>query len=239
MKKLISFIAIILIIASASNLFAQKEKMDIIYMKDGGIYKGKIIVQTNDYIKIKTESGTYNPPLNNIRKIAQDGDSLENGDNQIQTDSINIIDSQLMKKTLIRNDFQPLTISYRNPGIATLMSLVFPGGGQFYNAQSSKGIGFFLWSSINSGVIIYALQGNIDHGTQDAIIIIAGISELTCWISGMIDANSMAKKINNRYIASFNLGNNKTLSFNPEVKPISLPFEYNLLSYGFSMQLSF
>lgn len=30
--------------------------------------------------------------------------------------------------------------AYKNPGIALLLSLIFPGGGQFYNGHAGKGI---------------------------------------------------------------------------------------------------
>ncbi len=29
---------------------------------------------------------------------------------------------------------------YKNPGVALLLSLIFPGGGQFYNGHAGKGI---------------------------------------------------------------------------------------------------
>lgn len=29
---------------------------------------------------------------------------------------------------------------YKNPGVALLLSFVFPGGGQFYNGQAGKGL---------------------------------------------------------------------------------------------------
>lgn len=233
MKKVLLILFLVFALASTSNLFAQKEKMDIIYLKDGGIYMGKIILYTNDYLKIKTNNGTYNPSLDNIRKISYDVDSLVN------------LDNQLMKENLTSNVFQPKTIPYRNPGIATLMSLVFPGGGQFYNAQSIKGIGFFLWSSINYGVIAYAIRKDFVPDTQVKIFAIAGVSALTCWIYGMYDANSMAKKINQGYIniASFNLGNNKTLALNPDIRFVNSYLidkkNESIMSYGINIKLSF
>ena len=249
MKKIILFLFLVFALALTSDLFAQKENQDVMYLTNGVIHSGKIIEKTNSRVTIQTEKGTYKIPITSIEKIIQAG---ENTTEESKTEATeqkndnNIVNiTKPLSKPSNTNDFQPQTISYRNPGIATLMSLVFPGGGQFYNAQSSKGIGFFLWGSISNGVIIYALEGNIDSDTQETIIAIAGISALTCWIYGMYDANSMAKQINKGYIniASFNLGENKTLALNPDIRLVNSNLNYNknnsILSYGINFKLSF
>lgn len=243
MKKLISFISIVLIIASTSNLFAQKEKMDIMYLTNGIIHRGKITDKTDTKVTIQTAQGTYTIPTTSIEKIIQAGENTSEESKPKAAEQKNDYNTVNATKTLSQttnfNNFQSQTIPYRNPGIATLMSLVFPGGGQFYNAQSKKGIGFFLWGIASDAALVYSSFQNDDN--SGTITGIAAVSALACWIYGMYDANSTAKKINNGsiYIVSFNLGENKTLSFNPDFKSITLPTESNFLSYGLNIKLNF
>lgn len=243
MKKLISFIAILLIIASTSNLFAQKEKMDIMYLTNGIIHRGKITDKTDTKVTIQTAQGTYTIPTTSIEKIIQAGENTSEESKLKAAEQKNDYNTVNATKTLSQttnfNNFQSQTIPYRNPGIATLMSLVFPGGGQFYNAQSSKGIGFFLWGILSDGLFVYMSINKNENSANGKGI--AAVSALVCWIVGMVDANSTAKKINNGYInmVSFDLGENKTLSFNPDFKSITLPTESNFLSYGLNIKLNF
>ena len=44
----------------------------------------------------------------------------------------------------------PMARDYKNPGVALLLSIIFPGGGQFYNGHAGKGIIvlFTFWTII-------------------------------------------------------------------------------------------
>jgi len=43
---------------------------------------------------------------------------------------------------------------HKSPAIAIMLSLEFPGGGQFYNKQPIRGIGFQLIEGLNFGMLI-------------------------------------------------------------------------------------
>ena len=208
------------------NVFAQNEIkeviQDVIYLTNGLIHRGKIIDTTAEYILIKTNKGTYKIPYSNVEKISQEKIDLINTNNQ--------------------SNFQLKSIPYRNPGIATFMSLLIPGGGQFYNAQSAKGIGFFLWGAGSASLLTYSAFGGFENNNE-TIAILSGISYLACWTSSMLDAERTAKYINDGYLATFNLGNNKTLALNPDVRLVNSNSNYiknnSILSYGINFKLSF
>jgi TM2 domain-containing membrane protein YozV len=77
-------------------------------------------------------------------------------------------------------------IFFKNPTVATLLSFVITGLGQFYNGQIFKGIAF-LGSMFISCLLMALYIG----------FILAPI----VWILGMVDANTSAKRINQRLAA--------------------------------------
>jgi TM2 domain-containing membrane protein YozV len=77
-------------------------------------------------------------------------------------------------------------IFFKNPTVATLLSLVISGLGQFYNGQIFKGIAFF-----GTMVISWLLTW----------VFIGWILVPIVWILGMVDANTSAKRINQRLAA--------------------------------------
>ena len=80
-------------------------------------------------------------------------------------------------------------IFFKNPTVATLLSFVITGLGQLYNGQILKGIVFFV-----SIVISCFLMSPF---TLFVGVILAPV----LWIWGMVDANSSAKRINERLAA--------------------------------------
>ena len=75
---------------------------------------------------------------------------------------------------------------YKNPAIATVLSFFFMGLGQIYNGQVGKGIIFIICYIISLALMF---------------IVIGFITTPILWIWGMIDANSSAKKINEKLAA--------------------------------------
>ena len=65
----------------------------------------------------------------------------------------------------------------KSPGLATFLSFLITGGGQFYNGDVVKGIGMLL-GALFLGVITYGILG------------------IPFWIWSMVDASKSAKKIN-------------------------------------------
>lgn len=75
---------------------------------------------------------------------------------------------------------------YKNPAIATVLSLIWPGVGQIYNGQVGKGIAVMICYVI-SWFLIWIFVGFV---TTPII-----------WIWGMVDANKSAKKVNEKIAA--------------------------------------
>ncbi|MDP8206734.1 MAG: hypothetical protein P9L92_08745 [Candidatus Electryonea clarkiae] len=72
---------------------------------------------------------------------------------------------------------------YKNPAIATILSFFYAGLGQLYNGQIVKGIVF---------IVAYAISVLLMW------VVVGFVTTPIIWIWGMIDANSSAKKINNK-----------------------------------------
>jgi len=70
---------------------------------------------------------------------------------------------------------------YKNPAVATILSLFVMGLGQIYNGQIGKGILF---------IVLYGISCLL------MFVIIGFITTPILWIIGMVDANKSAKKIN-------------------------------------------
>jgi len=97
----------------------------------------------------------------------------------------------------------------KKPGLALILSAIFPGLGQIYNNQVPKGavlmglnlvINFLLIkpfeSSITTGKSI-----SIPHNSTLFIIVAYMAAGLVLWVYAMIDAKRTAEKINESEIA--------------------------------------
>lgn len=70
---------------------------------------------------------------------------------------------------------------YKNPSVATVLSFLFMGLGQFYNGEIKKGVLFIALYIVS--IILMSF-------------IVGFITTPVLWIWGMIDANKSAKKLN-------------------------------------------
>ena len=79
----------------------------------------------------------------------------------------------------------------KNPGVATVLSCLYCGLGQIYNGQILKGIlyMFFYGIFIGLAIIVFSI------GNYEAFLSLVTLCVLL-WISGMINANEVARKIN-------------------------------------------
>ncbi|MFC1483659.1 hypothetical protein ACFL5M_05840 [Candidatus Neomarinimicrobiota bacterium] len=75
---------------------------------------------------------------------------------------------------------------YKNPSVATILSFLFMGLGQLYNGQIGKAISFIILYIISLALIA---------------VVIGFVTTPILWIWGMIDANSSAKRINEKLAA--------------------------------------
>ncbi len=79
----------------------------------------------------------------------------------------------------------------KNPGVATVLSCLYCGLGQLYNGQILKGILYMFFYGIFIGFAITAFS----IGNYAALLSLVTLCILL-WISGMINANEVARKIN-------------------------------------------
>jgi len=76
---------------------------------------------------------------------------------------------------------QPYAVTYKNPGLAAVLSFFWMGLGQIYNGQIGKGVLFIVAYSISLLLMI---------------VLIGFITSPILWIWGMYDAYKCAEKIN-------------------------------------------
>ncbi|UCD85206.1 MAG: hypothetical protein JSU92_03165 [Deltaproteobacteria bacterium] len=92
-------------------------------------------------------------------------------------------------------------VQKKNPGLATLLSLLWCGLGQIYNGKIVKGL---ILMSIYLVCVIYFVRCilGVISGTEEEvaakgmIAVILGIIVLMLWVYGMINAHETAEKIN-------------------------------------------
>lgn len=246
MKKLISFLAFAFIIVFANNLIAQTTNKDVVYLKNGSIIKGIIIEQNiNVNLKLKTSDGSlFVFDMKDIEKITKE--RVGENKKDIASES-NINDPNYINTT---------AKLYREPAVSTLLSFLIPGLGQYYNGQSGKGTGHLLWY-LGSYAIMYVSISNmyekdyygeyvlkVGSDSWQVLALASSFSVIGCWIASMIDANHSSKAINRQLgLASFQLGDKATLSFNPDFKYVNNNSLMNSKGitpvYGLNMRLSF
>lgn len=140
--------------------------------------------------------------------------------------------------------------SFRDPVIATALSFLYPGIGQFYNGQNGKAVGYMLWGLTSNFVMGYSFIKTFEYmfsdkyNTYPIIYWCSFASSAAAWILGMVDANLSAKKINkyNGFV-NIDLGNNKNLSIYPDIKFVPQPHNTTTQtlspSFGLNLSLSF
>ena len=110
--------------------------------------------------------------------------------------------------------------SRKNPGLATAMSFLVPGLGQFYNEQPGKGISFFLCNVISIALVINAADNATRPYYEESNIDTLGIIGLggmfISWGSSMVDAYETAKEINTEF----------QLTSKASIRPIAAPSKF-------------
>jgi TM2 domain-containing membrane protein YozV len=83
---------------------------------------------------------------------------------------------------------------YHSVGIAAVVSMIFPGGGQFYNSQPIKGILFMLAAAIEIGIIVA-------HTYLVVPVLSVG---LLIWVISILDSGVIAgRKVRNEHVGQF------------------------------------
>lgn len=86
-------------------------------------------------------------------------------------------------QTILNSGHRPMPTLYapKNPGLAAVLSFLFPGLGQIYNGQIGKGVLFMVAQAINLLLM--------------AVAIGLALYPLA-WVWGMVDAYKSAEKLN-------------------------------------------
>lgn len=99
---------------------------------------------------------------------------------------------------------------YKDPGTATLLSVVIPGGGQLYSGETGKGaaiLGVGL-GSLLVGTALYAANpggvdcnDNLDCSAHDNVapLLVGSLVYLGAWVYGISDASGSAKRMNSKH----------------------------------------
>ncbi|MFA7082165.1 MAG: hypothetical protein WC135_06075 [Bacteroidales bacterium] len=230
MKRTITILAFFFALITASNLFAQSEKQDVLYLKSGDVHKGKVIETSDNYILFEKKYRTYKVFKEDIERIEE-------------------AKAEQPKYTKQINGSSMQTIPYRDPIVSTFMSFLIPGVGQIYNYEVANGVGFILWGVASQSLMttsLYKLSLSRNDVYQRDWTIVAGLSAasyLICWITSMVDANKTSKLLNKGGLYSMNLGNNKTLSISPDLSLVNDYSKPNTsssqASYGMKIKLAF
>jgi hypothetical protein len=107
----------------------------------------------------------------------------------------------------------------KNPGLAFLFSFLMPGGGQYYNGETVKGVTMTALS-LGSIALILTDDGEVT-GTYIGLAI-SMANSLWSMIDAPISANAI-NRANIQGLASIKIGNNKYLGLSPDIRLSSTP----------------
>ena len=89
---------------------------------------------------------------------------------------------------------QTHSAGYKDPGIATLVSVLIPGGGQLYSGETRKGLTLL---GVGVGAPTLGLMVAMSSpNTSVAPLALASVAALGAWVYGIADASSSAQRMN-------------------------------------------
>ena len=177
----VSLASCLTVFLQASSLFAQpnlQNMEDVVYLKDGSIVRGIVIEQIpGESLKIQTQGGSVFV---------------------YTTDEI----ARMTREPVLGMGGQ-LGARQKEPWLAFGLSLLLPGGGQFYNGQHGKGVAQLGAVVLGWGLMISAVEDNYevygDMYDPDGDDGSAGLGILL-WLGGtlwsVVDAPVSANRIN-------------------------------------------
>lgn len=162
-KNAFLILGIVVLSALGSNVFA--DTVDVVYLKNGSIIRG-MVVETipNETVKIRTSDGSiFVYSLDEVEKI---------------TKVFNIIEIGKSFTTKLKNP-------YIATGIQMTTGIILSGGGQIYNGQYLKALGF---GSMHIASFYHMMSGRT----------MGGISLVMTYVFATLDAYDSAKSINKK-----------------------------------------
>jgi hypothetical protein len=160
---------LILVLLGPLPLIAQQEMQDVVYLKDGSVIRGVIIEQVPGVsLKIKTrDSNIFVYKITDVEKMTK----------ETSTDA---------KELKVRSE--------KSPVLALGLSLLVPGGGQYYNGQSVKGA---MMTVVAAGGAVVMVTG--DHHEAPYGLLVYAVAAVWSLIDAPIAANLMNQERENSY----------------------------------------
>ncbi|MBI5477094.1 MAG: hypothetical protein HY964_10215 [Ignavibacteriales bacterium] len=222
-------ILIIINFILTGSLFCQSSSDDVVHLKNGGMVRGTIFEQVpNSYIKIKTLEGkvkTYK--MSEVSKVTKaEGKDVQKSPMQQPEVQPKVLEQKHEVKSDKSNKpkddvIEPVKnagVSQRkSPTTAFVLSVLVPGGGQYYNGEYGKGA--IMTGVAAAGVVLIFAAGYEDVFVKDDYYWASygyWTTESTPWLSvgigmivvssvwSMIDAPLSARKINQSAVLSEN-----------------------------------
>lgn len=200
-KKILFFITLLILVTSST--FAQQMMQDVVYLKDGSIIRGTIIEQIpNTSIKIQTnDRSVFVYKMENILKMTKE-----------------------QYKGIYSGDIR----GKKSPGVAFALSFLFPGLGQYYNGDVTKGViqevlyvgGWTLfftlgWEEYKESYYYGNYDYYYDYYERETAwfwigLGLASASSIWSMIDAPISANNINERMGQRYghMLEFNQGKN-------------------------------
>ena len=167
-KNTFLILGIVVLSALGSNVFA--DTIDVVYLKNGSIIKGIVIeIIPNETIKIEIADGSiFVYPIDEVERI----------------EKIEVVDKKLRTK-----------VKLKSAGTARFISLTTGlfvlGGGQLYNGQYAKAVGYaFLGFGAETFIFIGV------NARQDSIVAAGLLMMISGYMYSVLDAGDSANRIN-------------------------------------------
>ena len=207
------------LLALPQKTLAEQTSGDAVHLKDGSIIHGAIIrLSLNDVVTIQIVGGNQlNFSMNHVKKVTMSvvrsgkdvvylkDKSMIHGaivrfipDESllIQTRSGNRYDFRMDEVSKVNMDRfgQSRPVTRKSAGLATGLSIIMPGLGQFYNGQFKKG---FTFAGIHIGSVVSVMMlDETDYGIANALASYLAIGFFVNWGVSPCDAWHSARATN-------------------------------------------
>lgn len=103
----------------------------------------------------------------------------------------------LLLATATQASAQQRPQGFKDPGTATILSVVIPGGGQFYSGETGKGA---MILGVGMGGLIVGSALTASSSDANATPFLLGtLAYLGAWVYGIADASSSAQRMNTKH----------------------------------------
>ncbi|MCY3737061.1 MAG: DUF5683 domain-containing protein [Gemmatimonadaceae bacterium] len=192
MQRLVPALLLTVHVAALSPLSSQ-ELEDVVYLKDGSTVRGTVIERiVGESVKIQVRDGSVQVyAMGRIARIVKEPATVGKEEVEPGFGSRHTSVSGAQRKP-------------RNPWLASGLSAVIPGTGQFYNGQYLKGVPQLGAATAGSALVFLAARDNyediygywVDPDNDDRNAVYGGVLWLGGLLWSVIDAPISANRIN-------------------------------------------